>query len=118
MTTAAFELSEEQQRLFDEVVSGDAPAITIGGYAGTGKTTLIVEVAAELGYVVCAYTGKAANVLRMKGCAAQTIHSTIYLPQDNMQEIEAAEKHLDRLVRSNAEASVIRNAEERLIEAR
>lgn len=54
---------------------------TLGGYAGTGKTTLVkwlVKLYPNFG--VCAYTGKAANVLRKKGISARTIHSMIYRP--------------------------------------
>lgn len=51
------------------------------GYAGTGKTTLALEIANEVGGLVlfAAYTGKAALVLLSKGCeASSTIHSLIY----------------------------------------
>lgn len=54
------------------------------GYAGTGKTTLAIELAGLVrGLVLYAtYTGKAALVLRSKGCAgATTIHSLIYKAQ-------------------------------------
>lgn len=53
------------------------------GYAGTGKTTLAQHLAEQVdGDVVFgAFTGKAAHVLRQKGCRdAQTIHSLIYRP--------------------------------------
>ena len=51
------------------------------GYAGTGKTTLAKELAHSVkGTVLYAtFTGKAALVLRKKGCeGASTIHSLIY----------------------------------------
>jgi exodeoxyribonuclease-5 len=51
------------------------------GYAGTGKTTLISEIADLVkGQVLyMAYTGKAALIMRKKGCDdARTIHSSIY----------------------------------------
>lgn len=51
------------------------------GYAGTGKTTLAREFAQGVrGDVLFgAFTGKAAHVMRKKGCAgASTIHSMIY----------------------------------------
>jgi exodeoxyribonuclease-5 len=51
------------------------------GYAGTGKTTLARHVAEDApGEVVfAAFTGKAAHVMRGKGCrGATTIHSLIY----------------------------------------
>lgn len=51
------------------------------GYAGTGKTTLAVELANTVRsrVVYGAFTGKAALVLQKKGCyGARTIHSMIY----------------------------------------
>ena len=76
--------------------------ITIGGYAGTGKTTLIAVLRKRIaklnkkmkvGFV--SYTGKAARVLRNKLKEAQvmlsedsvgTIHSLIYSPVVNEKE--------------------------------
>ena len=56
-------------------------SLTRGGYAGTGKTTLIREIVADRSRVrVCAYTGKAAYVLQCKGISATTIHRLIYQP--------------------------------------
>ncbi|TVR06679.1 MAG: ATP-binding protein [Salinarimonadaceae bacterium] len=55
------------------------------GFAGTGKTTLAKELAAGVkGKVLYgAFTGKAALVLRSKGCdGASTIHSMIYKLDD------------------------------------
>lgn len=55
----------------------------LAGYAGSGKTTLAREFALEAGLmtIYVAFTGKAALVLRQKGCPeAQTIHSVIYVP--------------------------------------
>ncbi|HLH92110.1 MAG TPA: AAA family ATPase [Xanthobacteraceae bacterium] len=63
------------------------------GYAGTGKTTLAIEIAKRVRAIVkerkgehvtkpvifAAFTGKAALVMRSKGCiGASTIHSLIY----------------------------------------
>ncbi len=51
------------------------------GYAGTGKTTLAREIANSISGAVlfASFTGKAALVLRSKGCpGASTIHSLIY----------------------------------------
>lgn len=56
----------------------------LGGYAGTGKTFLLGHtISQDLGYqsediLYCAYTGKAAQVMRAKGMDAHTIHSSIY----------------------------------------
>ena len=60
------------------------PYTCISGYAGSGKSTLIKFIVATLGvqedYVAyCAYTGKAANVLKQKGCqTATTAHKLLY----------------------------------------
>ncbi len=69
-------------------IGGTAAPLTVGGYAGTGKSTLLSIALPKLknadgsdvivGY--CAYTGKAANVLNQKGLPSQTIHSLIYIP--------------------------------------
>jgi len=63
---------------------GDAPVFRLFGYAGTGKTTLARHIAEDIDGDVAfaAYTGKAAHVLRTKGCeGAGTIHSLIYRPR-------------------------------------
>jgi exodeoxyribonuclease-5 len=55
----------------------------LAGYAGTGKSTLASEIARRCGgsVVYGAYTGKAAAVMRAKGChGATTIDSLIYHP--------------------------------------
>jgi exodeoxyribonuclease V len=58
------------------------------GLAGTGKTSLARLAAQRLGVAdetfYAAFTGKAAHVLRTKGCVgAQTIHSLIYSPAEH-----------------------------------
>ncbi|KPQ10036.1 MAG: exodeoxyribonuclease V [Saliniramus fredricksonii] len=56
------------------------------GYAGTGKTTLARHIAEGVDGEVAfgAFTGKAASVLRAKGCAdAGTIHSMIYRSRES-----------------------------------
>jgi len=53
----------------------------IHGYAGTGKTTIARHLAEGCrNPLFCAYTGKAASVLRRTGIAASTIHSLLYKP--------------------------------------
>lgn len=59
----------------------DRPIFRLFGYAGTGKTTLARHVAEGVDgdVLFAAFTGKAALVLRGKGCPeASTIHSLIY----------------------------------------
>ena len=57
----------------------------LAGYAGTGKTTIAKKLAEDAGKVVfAAFTGKAALVLRGKGCnGASTIHSLIYKAEED-----------------------------------
>jgi exodeoxyribonuclease-5 len=60
------------------------------GYAGTGKTTLAKDIVSRItGDVIFgAYTGKAASVMRSKGCVgAETIHSLIYLVQEKSRKL-------------------------------
>ncbi len=63
------------------LASSDRQVFRLFGYAGTGKTTLARHFSEGIeGEVLyAAYTGKAAYVLRQKGCpGASTIHSLIY----------------------------------------
>lgn len=72
------------------------------GYAGTGKTTLAKELANDVkGTVLYAtFTGKAALVLRKKGCEdASTIHSLIY-------SVEVDEKTGDAVFKLNEESAL------------
>lgn len=65
---------------------GDCPVFRLFGYAGTGKTTLAKHIAENVDGDVAfgAYTGKAALVLRTKGCTdASTIHSMIYRSRES-----------------------------------
>lgn len=65
------------------------------GYAGVGKTTLVRELVAAAGkpWLYAAYTGKAASVMRQKGCeGAQTIHSLIYRPDGRSTPASPGEK--------------------------
>lgn len=55
----------------------------LSGYAGTGKTSMLLVALAMAGYsldkvLFMAPTGKAASVMRSKGMNSQTIHSAIY----------------------------------------
>jgi len=77
-------LSPEQVIAFDRIMKWfgepDVQTFALAGYAGTGKSTLAKMIAAECGKTIyLAYTGKAANVLRDKGCQnVSTIHAAIY----------------------------------------
>jgi exodeoxyribonuclease-5 len=66
-----------------------SPLFRLFGYAGTGKTTLARHIARGIdGKVLyAAFTGKAACVMRSKGCfGASTIHRLIYKPKEQNEE--------------------------------
>ena len=71
------------------VKRGEPQVFRMFGYAGTGKTTLAKQIAEDISGTVAfaAYTGKAALMLRSKGCrGASTIHSMIYRPREDEEE--------------------------------
>ena len=81
--------SPEQQGALDKVGrwlrAGEPQVFRLFGYAGVGKTTLARHVAegAAGEAAFAAFTGKAALVMRSKGCAgATTIHALIYRASD------------------------------------
>ncbi len=62
--------------------SGSKQVFTIAGFAGTGKTELVRQMVDGMGLTnvrFITYTGKAAVVLNLKGCQAETIHRLIYI---------------------------------------
>src|SRR6201986_5674089 len=66
--------------------NGTPPVFRLFGYAGTGKTTLAQHIAEGVDGEVkfAAFTGKAALVMRNKGCdGASTIHSLIYRARES-----------------------------------
>ena len=86
--------STEQDRALSAVAAWlkepRAQVFRLFGYAGTGKTTLARHLAESVDGEVAfgAFTGKAALVMRSKGCKdARTIHSLIY----RAKEVESEE---------------------------
>lgn len=92
-------LSDEQRAAFEKIVEwcdfciGDHyDILTLGGYAGTGKTTLLCALAAHFEnkrVAFCSLTGKAVSVLKQKFISQNvrsgnheiaTIHSLLYSP--------------------------------------
>ena len=74
--------------------NGTGQVFRLFGYAGTGKTTLARHIAAGVdGKVLfAAFTGKAASVMRAKGCErASTIHSLIYKALESNEEVPSFE---------------------------
>ena len=70
--------------------NGAPQVFRLFGYAGTGKTTLARHIAEEADGDVkfAAFTGKAASVMRGKGCrGASTIHSLIYRARESGEEV-------------------------------
>lgn len=103
MPTATLTLSPEQAQAHDAILSfvkEKKPQLRIGGYAGTGKTTLIAhtlnalrEIDKHKTIALACFTGKAAFVLREKltdaGALAKeyvgTIHGLMYRPVETAQ---------------------------------
>lgn len=100
-----FPLSADQESVLKTLVGwlsqSTQPAITVGGYAGTGKTTLIgvlrqviKHASPEIKVAFACYTGKASQVLMTKlkeldavykGDTGGTIHSLMYNPETDKQ---------------------------------
>lgn len=100
----SYTLSQDQAAALRQIGawyrSKSAPYMTLGGYAGTGKTTLIAYLRQALRdfdenatVAFCAYTGKAARVLQerlrdhrvmLRGDSVSTIHSLIYTSEDSV----------------------------------
>lgn len=91
-------LTPGQQNAFDALKSflkdNTAKVFILKGYAGTGKTTLMRKLIAEmqeqnLQFSLLASTGRAAKILaNATGCEAKTIHSEIYKFSDLNQDLE------------------------------
>lgn len=84
--------------------NGDKQVFHLFGYAGTGKTTLARHLAEGIDGEVLfgAYTGKAAHVLKTKGCEnASTIHSMIYRSRDKSKaRLNDMEVELEELLKN------------------
>lgn len=95
------------KRVHNWLTSGSSPVFHFFGYAGTGKTTLAKYLASGItgDVLFAAFTGKAASVLRNKGCPnASTIHSLIYHSRDksrsHIHEMEEDLAHLKAELRA------------------
>ena len=87
----AFEWTAEQCNALDIIhawrVAPYRQIFRFFGYAGTGKTTVIKEIARQTGdnVLYAAFTGKACLVMQKMGCdGARTIHSAIYQPRSEL----------------------------------
>lgn len=98
-------LSPGQEKALKEIAhwyfeKPDVQVFRMFGQAGTGKTTIAVLVPHILGldnYHFAAFSGKAAEVLRRKGCVpSATIHSLLYgAPRNLSAELTRALNNLD-----------------------
>ena len=117
------QLTSEQQEAVDNILTwierGSPQVFYLGGYAGTGKTTLARHIENYISgrVLYAAYTGKAAYVMRQKGMkSAKTTHSLIYVPQiERFLEADKLQKKLD-LETSREEAILIRRILKELLE--
>jgi exodeoxyribonuclease-5 len=86
-TKTGIVLTPEQDYVVHQLIKGtrNEQVQSLGGYAGCGKTTVLSVLADKLpGWKTCAFTGRAAHVMRTKGMkSASTIHSLIYHPHPN-----------------------------------
>lgn len=74
---------ENAIKIVKEKIKCGQKIITIAGYAGTGKTTLVNYIIEALGYLTeevafASFTGKASLVLQQKGLPATTLHALLY----------------------------------------
>src|SRR6185437_14200385 len=89
--------------------NGTPQVFRLFGYAGTGKTTLARTIAEGVDGEVkfAAFTGKAASVMRGKGChGATTIHGLIYRARESGEEIPSFDLY-DEAPASKADLIVI-----------
>lgn len=95
------ELSEDQAKVYSSMrdwLARPSAMLTVGGYAGTGKTTLLSRLIADhpgTKFVCAAFTGKAANVLAQKltdEVPVSTLHSLLYLPNEKDGKVSFTRK--------------------------
>lgn len=100
-------LTPQQARAKDEVLRwyhdpGSKQTFYFAGFGGTGKSTCVEHIVDEIeGKVLfAAFTGKAASVMRKKGCAgATTIHRLAYKPAGDPPTVEQIAKLRDEIKR-------------------
>lgn len=117
----SIELAPQQEEAVAKIrdwYTGDnpqRPVFRLFGFAGTGKTTLARHIVDQLGVHrvnFAAFTGKAAYVLRTKGCeGASTVHSLIYQP------VEKTRAKVDAMRRKLRDADLLPDERQQLREA-
>jgi exodeoxyribonuclease-5 len=79
------ELTDEQRAAVAHLLDFPRKVMTLGGYAGSGKSTCVQVLLEHLpNFSVVTPTGKSADVLRRKGVAGGTIHGAIYRPHERV----------------------------------
>lgn len=86
------ELTDDQLRAIKKASEWykkkESQVFIISGYAGTGKSTVVGALVDELGLKhntrYATYTGKASLVLNEKGNPAETLHSLIYVVEEDL----------------------------------
>lgn len=107
------ELTPEQRFAADAITQWFRDAkwmggsLTMGGYAGTGKTTLLGKLQLLLPpgtrIVYTSFTGKAVSVLRSKlpsGSVCSTLHRLLYHPRQKVICVESGEEAYQLVLRS------------------
>lgn len=114
-------LTQQQQQVLKDIkkfMEGNASVFILRGYAGTGKTTMIKQIADYISrnkgrrVVLMAPTGRAARVLQAKtGYQANTIHKSIYsgniLVQNDVQDLADTEYKLHFAISNVPEELVV-----------
>lgn len=106
----SFTFTPDQRSAMDAIIDwyraaafgGGQQTLTLGGYAGTGKTTLLGQLSSELvrarvgvNIHFASYTGKAVSVLRGKlpsGSNVSTLHRLLYTPRHVLICTESGEE--------------------------
>lgn len=95
------ELSKQQQQAIDYCMNNLDKSVTIFGYAGTGKSTILSELMKRMNeagvkYIFTAPTNKAVRVLQKKGVTASTLFSFLFKAKTPVMT-ESVEKHYEKL---------------------
>jgi len=107
----------------DWFAAGEEQVFCLFGYAGTGKTTLAIELTQSVeGRVIFgAFTGKAASVMRKKGCSgAQTLHSLLYNAKAASKKriLELEEERANLLAAEEIDTKALQTCEKALLQAK
>lgn len=97
MSITVRDLSPDQLEVYESIIGwtrergpDDTDVLTLGGYAGSGKSTLVSLVAQQLRPPIafCAYTGKASSVLKRKLAAAGIFTVGVQKSKDGFASVE------------------------------